>query len=487
MFLEIFLIVCAAAVLDFLVMNIGCKGPWRVPLFRDLLTTIKHFDHFHDFTAELLDRLRVDHYVWQMMFDRVLVITNPDDVKHLLKDNWKNYHIAEGLRGEALSDLLGHGIFHADGHHWLVQRKHASREFSAHIFRTVMTVEFARQARKLSSNLNKVKPNEVVDMHDWFFKLTLDAFGKIAFGLDFCGQDGKPIAFASAFDRAQELSARRIASKPPFLWKLQRALSVGEEKELRTQLEVIDKFVRDLISERQASPELATKEDLLSRLMLACEADKEIEESKRAAYLRDMTVNFIIAGRDTTACAMSWFVYELAKNPDVASKLISELESSGGSLDKDLSFDQLNECHYLHACLSETLRLHPSVPFNPKTAMGTDTFPCGKSVKKGDSVAYSPYAMGRRTDLWGPDARQFKPDRWLDENGNYRREDACKNPVFQAGPRICLGLDMAMLEMKVVMSILVPAFTFKVMEEPMYRIGLVLQMKNGLKVHVQRK
>ena len=107
MFLEILLIVVAAATIDFLVMNIGCKGPWRVPLFRDLLTTIKNFDTFHDFTADLLEKLNVDHYVWQMMFDRVLVITNPDDVKHLLKDNWKNYHIAEGLRGEALSDLLG--------------------------------------------------------------------------------------------------------------------------------------------------------------------------------------------------------------------------------------------------------------------------------------------------------------------------------------------------------------------------------------------
>ena len=121
-----------------------------------------------------------------------------------------------------------------------------------------MTTEFARQARKLTANLLKAKPQEVVDMHDMFFKLTLDAFGKIAFGLDFCGQDGKPIAFASAFDRAQELSARRIASKPPFLWKLQRSLSVGEERELRTQLEIIDQFVKDLIKERRASAELAT-------------------------------------------------------------------------------------------------------------------------------------------------------------------------------------------------------------------------------------
>lgn len=481
MWLFLLFVVVAAAVLDMIRYNVGCKGPFRWPFLRDLVRTILHFHDFHDYAIELLRKAKQDHMYLYLGNVTVLGITNPRDVQHLLKDNWKNYAIAKGLRGEALTDLLGDGIFHADGHHWYVQRKHASREFSAHIFRTFMTSEFIEHSQKLSSILSS-KQGSIVDLHQLFFKLTLDAFGQIAFGLSFGALDDKPIPFASCFDKAQEISARRIATKPPFLWKLQRYLGVGDERVLRECLGTIDAFVQDLIKERKRSPDLAEKEDLLSKLMSASEADEEVEPSKKHTYLRDMTINFIIAGRDTTACALSWFFYRLARNPDVEQKLLAELETMIEG--KRASFDDLNACHYLTACLSETLRLHPSVPFNPKTAIADDQFPNGCVVRKGDSVAYLSYAMGRMKEIWGEDAETFRPERWISEEGKFVREDPCKFVAFQAGPRLCLGLDMAMLEMKTAVSILLPRFKFTLMEEPTYRVGLVLQMKHGLMMRV---
>ena len=83
------------------------------------------------------------------------------------------------------------------------------------------------------------------------------------------------------------------------------------------------------------------------------------------------------------------------------------------------------------------MRLHPSVPSNVKVALEDDVLPDGSPVKKGDSISWSPYAMGRSEKIWGPDAKSFKPERWLQENGDLKRESAGRWPAFHAGPRIC--------------------------------------------------
>jgi cytochrome P450 len=152
------------------------------------------------------------------------------------------------------------------------------------------------------------------------------------------------------------------------------------------------------------------------------------------------------------------------------------------------TYDGLNECHYLTACLSEALRLHPSVPFDIKSVVKDDVFPSGVAVKAGDSAGYCPYAMARLSWVWGADAAEFNPSRWLDDSGAFVRADAFKYPVFQAGPRQCLGVDMAMLEMKVVVSILLPQLHLTVLQVPKYRTGLVLQMTEaGLKTQPVRR
>ena len=87
------------------------------------------------------------------------------------------------------------------------------------------------------------------------------------------------------------------------------------------------------------------------------------------------------------------------------------------------------------------LRLFPSVPNNVKTALDDDVLPDGSRIKKGDSVSWSPYAMARTTKIWGEDARDFKPERWIKPDGELRRESAGQWPAFHAGPRICLGKD----------------------------------------------
>lgn len=87
----------------------------------------------------------------------------------------------------------------------------------------------------------------------------------------------------------------------------------------------------------------------------------------------------------------------------------------------------------------EVLRLYPSVPNNIKYALNDDVWPDGTHIRAGDYVAWSTYAQGRSEKAWGPDAKQFKPERWFTPEGELKRESQGQWPVFHVGPRVCLG------------------------------------------------
>ncbi|KAK2653679.1 hypothetical protein Ddye_013535 [Dipteronia dyeriana] len=131
----------------------------------------------------------------------------------------------------------------------------------------------------------------------------------------------------------------------------------------------------------------------------------------------------------------------------------------------------LEKTQYLHAALTETLRLYPAIPTR---------------VKKGQSVTYLPYAMGRMKYLRGDDAEEFRPERWLDESGRFQRESPFTFTAFQAGPRICFGKEFAYMQMKIFCMILLASYKFKLSDEnkPVkYRTRLTLQINGGLHLH----
>lgn len=109
------------------------------------------------------------------------------------------------------------------------------------------------------------------------------------------------------------------------------------------------------------------KEDILSRFLIEREKNPENITDK---YLRDIILNFVIAGRDTTAGTLSWFLYMLCKHPDVQEKIAKEVKEATNTTERilikefaaTLTEEALNRMQYLHAALTETLRLYPAVP-----------------------------------------------------------------------------------------------------------------------------
>lgn len=158
----------------------------------------------------------------------------------------------------------------------------------------------------------------------------------------------------------------------------------------------------------------------------------------------------------------------------------------GSATQKCPTFNQLREMHYLHAAVHESLRLFPPVQFDSKFSYADDVLPDGTIVAGGTRVTYHPYAMGRMESIWGHDCAEFNPERWL-ENGVFKQANPFKYPVFQAGPRVCLGKEIALVEIKTVALSLLRKFDIQVaMEDPALKFGpgITATIRGGLPVVV---
>lgn len=106
---------------------------------------------------------------------------------------------------------------------------------------------------------------------------------------------------------------------------------------------------------------------------------------------------------------------------------------------------------YLQAALLETLRLYPSVPIVGKSVAAIDVMPSGHEVRPRDIVFVSIYSMGRMEAIWGPDCREYRPERWLSEDRRQLRHVAPnKFMAFNSGPRMCIGKNIAIIQMKII-------------------------------------
>ncbi|PKI77758.1 hypothetical protein CRG98_001882 [Punica granatum] len=438
--------------------------------------------------------LAAKHRTYRLLspFRNEVYTSDPANVEYILKTNSDNYGKG-GYNHSLLSDLLGDGIFTVDGEKWRKQRKISSYEFSTKVLRDFSSAVFRTNAAKLANILSKVAVNnQVVDMQDLFMKSTLDSIFKVAFGVELdsmCGSSEEGTKFGNAFDDASSMTLWRYVD---VFWKIKKFLNIRSEAKLKKNTKIINTFVSKLIRSKieqmnnsKDDPSMK-KEDILSRFLHANETDE--------TYLRDIILSFIIAGKDTTAATLSWFVGMLCKYPHIQEKVAEEVKkmvdlrdvTNFADFTSRLNDESLEKMHYLHATITETLRLYPAVPVDAKICFADDTLTDGFSVRRGDLVAYQAYAMGRMKFIWGEDAEEFQPDRWLDEDGLFQPESPFKFTAFQAGPRICLGKEFAYRQMKIFSALLVGCFVFKLADERTvnYRTMLNLHIDGGLPVRV---
>ncbi|ONK60590.1 uncharacterized protein A4U43_C08F20220 [Asparagus officinalis] len=205
--------------------------------------------------------------------------------------------------------------------------------------------------------------------------------------------------------------------------------------------------------------------------------------------IRDMLINFVIAGRDTTPSALTWFFWQVSSRPDVIGRIREEIRLIRASreISRSFTFEMIQELNYLQAAISESMRLYPPICLLTRECGADDALPDGTIVKKGWTVMYSPLAMGRTKGIWGEDCLEFKPERWL-VDGVFRPKSAFEYTVFHTGPRMCPGREMAFLQMKIVAASILERFEMEVGEERgEHQVHIALRMEGGLPVRVMKR
>ncbi|GJS46498.1 P450 domain-containing protein [Tanacetum coccineum] len=467
----------------------------RPPVIGSIFYQFINFKELYDYMASLAKKYPTFRFVTPTHSE--VYTADPVNVEYILKTNFANYTKGEYINN-IMRDIIGSGIFAVDGEKWHHQRKLAGVEFATKALRDFSTLVFKSNTIKLSNKIFLFSDTDnIINMQDLLMKTTLDAMIKVGFGFDLDGLSGTNEAsnrFIKAFNDSNDTIYWRLVD---FLWKVKRYLNVGYEAALKENIKTIDKFVYELIQNKRNQMKneniYKDKEDILSRFLIESESDPKNMNDK---YIRDIILSLVFAGMETTADTLTWFFYMLCKNPLIQEKVAEEVKTVTKA-DNNTSIDEfgikltkvaIDKMHYLHATLTETLRLYPAIPLASKRAEKDDVLPDGFKIKKGDGVGYMAYSMGRMTYIWGDDAEEFRPERWL-HNSVFLPETPFKFTAFQAGPRICIGKDFAYRQMKIMVAFLVYFFKFKLVDpskEATYRVMFTLYMDKGLHLYATR-
>ncbi|KAH6659153.1 cytochrome P450 [Truncatella angustata] len=363
---------------------------------------------------------------------------DPKNVQSILAFDFKAWSIGSRRKG-AFKTLLGKGIFTSDGDDW----KH-SRELLRPSFLRRRITSFHVFEHHIGAFL-KCIPSDgktIVDLHGLFMHLTMDISTEFLFGKSTSRlsqqDDEKTALFAAAFERAQEAAGAATRNGP-----IGKILGLGGTSK---DVALVHDFVDSIIADRL----LAEKDSGLTSSSDYIFLDELIEKFSDPVKVRSELLQILLAGRDTTAAMLTNFWWCISRHPEANSRLRQEIEQLQGT---QPTFEQVKELRYLLAAINESLRLYPVVPVNLREAVEDTVLPVGGGedgqapvfVPKGQAVMWNLWTMHRREDVYGSDAADYKPERWLAGERSPLRPGFAFLP-FNGGPRICLGQQFALTE-----------------------------------------
>ncbi|TVY14087.1 Cytochrome P450 [Lachnellula arida] len=421
-----------------------------------------------------------------------VVINDPKNLEYVLKN--------EGIfsKGDFVKSrswaLFGNGIINADGELWRVQRKAGVNFLSNANLKVLTEAALPAYLKETISILGTPQPDDVVDLSAIFHELTTQLFGRMAYNMEMHHSD----TFTAAFDYASGATAERFQNP---LWRITE-LFFG--RKLRKSIAQVKAFGSEIVAKavwaKQSKKPVSnvntnsanTVEGISGSLIHSL-----LDTIDDHSVVADAALNYLTAGRDTTAQALTWLFYCLMGHPDAIKALRTEVDNvakttlgiENTSLDLrriDTALFQPSTLPYTMAAFYEALRLYPPVPFEFKQCMKATTLPDGTFLPKDTVLLWCTWAMNRSRLTWGKNANEFRPERWLD-NGNLITKTAFEFPVFNGGPRICLGKKMAESVAVQVIATFILNFDFEALDnnERFSKDSLTLPMEGGLPCHVK--
>ncbi|KAL8849856.1 MAG: hypothetical protein Q9221_005194 [Calogaya cf. arnoldii] len=340
---------------------------------------------------------------------------------------------------------------------------------------------------ELPSDLAKVPS---VEIGEWAGRATLDIIGSAGMGHDFGAIEDPNNELATTYRTVLQPSGQAavlglLSLFLPF-WLL-RSIPVARNQEIPTAAQTIRRVCRQLIEVKKRVLEAKDGETGKDIISVALSSGGFTEEN-----LVDQMMTFLAAGHETTATAMIWAVYALCQNPHYQTRLRDEIRSNLPSIEDasaPVSAEALDRLPFLHAVCNEVLRLHPPATLTMREAAKNTTI-CGHYVPKGTKIVLCPGAVNSSKALWGEDAMEFKPERWL-APGQANSGGAPSNYAFLTflhGPRSCIGQAFAKAEFAILLAGLVGRFEME-LEDPeavlKIRTGITARPNGGINVRMR--
>ncbi|CEL59858.1 Cytochrome P450 52A5 OS=Candida maltosa GN=CYP52A5 PE=1 SV=1 [Rhizoctonia solani AG-1 IB] len=378
-----------------------------------------------------------------------IVTVDPFNVKHIVATSFNQFEKGEKFH-DMLEGFLGTGIFNSDGETWKLYRSMARPFFDRE--RVVNQSRFEQHTGRLKSLLTVLSSEggSPFDIQDLFGRYTMDFTMAFLFGRDsrtmvpphlITKESGE---LMSAFDALRKAASTRIRIGSN--WPLFELFS----DRMKGPRQTVDAYIMPIVYEAiKGKQNVSQEDDDGTRTFL----EYLVTVSNDPKLIRDTLVSFLLAGRDTSASLLTFMVYVLALYPDTYDRLSKEVNDIVHE-DRPSTFEEIKSMRYLRALINETLRVFPPVPFNIRRSTNhPSVLPSNLSGAQNGlflyprcSITYSLLHIHRRKDIWGDDAEEFRPDRWLAEGS---QKVHVTNPFafipFNGGPRMCLGQNLAYL------------------------------------------
>jgi cytochrome P450 len=460
-----------------------------------------------------VDNDGVLYYRWMFNEPRIL-ITTPKALAEVLVQ--RNYEFVKPSRiRDGLGRLLGVGILLAEGDEHKVccidcldrvlnarltsfqrQRRALMPAFSFRHIKDLYPTFWAKSREMVNGMAkaikNDVEGSSVLEIRDWSSRATLDIIGLAGMGRDFNALSDPSNelnqTYRTVFNPGRAAQIMQLVASVVPIWIL-RALPLKRNNEIKDAISTIKNVAADLIKDKRAKLEKGGRTDL-DILSVAIESGGFSDDD-----LVNQLMTFLAAGHETTASAMAWATFLLCKHPDAQKRLREEIRSSLPSITnaaETIDSTVIDKLPYLNAVLNEVTRIFPPVPLTLRETV-SDTTIQGHFVPRGTTVIISPWAVNTSRSLWGDDAREFNPDRWLGQGQHANMGGAESNyavTTFLHGPRSCIGKDFAKAEFACLMAALVGRFKME-FEDPelpskiQIQGGITARPKGGLRVRLE--